>query len=126
MRFTFGKSEKLTRKSTLEALVRSPHGAKCFPFSLRYLPAETPEGVARQVVFVAPKRNLKRAVDRNLVKRQMRELYRLHKHKINEVGHTEAWSVRYLGNRVNSYAFMEARFLELIALYNSQQNSSNP
>jgi ribonuclease P protein component len=41
-----------------------------------------PEGVDRQVAIVVPKRGLKRAVDRNRTKRQMRELYRLHKHKI--------------------------------------------
>lgn len=91
---------------------------KAFPFSLKYMEAPVPEGVDRQVAIVVPKRGLKRAVDRNRTKRQIRELYRLHKHRINKPGQNQIWSIRYLGNRINDYAFLEKGFLELIDLYN--------
>jgi ribonuclease P protein component len=38
-----------------------------------------PEATAHQVVFSVPKRNFKKATDRNLIKRRMREAYRLNK-----------------------------------------------
>lgn len=123
MRYTFSKHEKLTKKEHFDALFAGGKGVKAFPFSLRYIEIE--EGsrgnVQRQVAVIVPKRGLKLAVDRNRVKRQMRELYRLHKDKIYQSGVMEAWSIRYLGNRLNDYAFLEQGYLKLIEAYNEQR-----
>ena len=79
------------------------------------------EGVHRKVAVVVPKRGLKLAVDRNRVKRQMRELYRLHKHEVFESGQEEIWSIRYLGNRLNDYAFLESGFQNLLKAYHDKR-----
>ena len=118
MQFTFSKNEKLTSRTLFDELFTEGTSLKAFPFTLKYMEASVPEGVDRQVAIVVPKRGLKRAVDRNRTKRQIRELYRLHKHRINKTGQTQIWSIRYLGNRINDYAFLEKGFLELIDLYN--------
>ena len=122
MRYTFSKKDKLTKKEHFDALYISTRGVKSFPFSLRYVQMELDEvGLSRQVAIVAPKRGLKHAVDRNRLKRQMRELYRLHKDKIMDSGVQEIWSLRYLGNRLNDYAFLEKGYLNLIEVYNEQR-----
>ena len=122
MRYTFSKKDKLTKKEHFDALYISTRGVKSFPFSLRYVQMELDEvGLSRQVAIVAPKRGLKHAVDRNRLKRQMRELYRLHKDKIVDSGVQEIWSLRYLGNRLNDYAFLEKGYLNLIEVYNEQR-----
>ena len=118
MQFTFLKNEKLTNRILFDRLLTEGISLKAFPFSVKYIKAPVPEGVDRQVAIVVPKRGLKRAVDRNRTKRQIRELYRLHKHKINRPENSHVWSIRYLGNRTNDYAFLEKGFLALIEAYN--------
>ena len=55
------------------------------------------------------------------MKRQMRELYRLNKPAIFDSGVQEIWSLRYLGNRLNDYAFLEAGFLNLLKAYENKE-----
>lgn len=121
MRYSFPKKEHLTKKEHFDGLHAEGRGVKVFPFSLRYMEAELEDGIQRKVAIVAPKRGLKKAVERNKVKRQMRELYRLNKDKIFDSGATEIWSIRYLGNRPNDYAFLEAGYLKLLEAYAEQR-----
>ena len=121
MRYSFPKKEHLTKKEHFDKLRSTGRGIKSFPFSLRYIEAELEEGLQRKVAILAPKRGLNKAVDRNKMKRQMRELYRLNKPAIFDSGVQEIWSLRYLGNRLNDYAFLEAGFLKLLEAYEKQR-----
>ena len=121
MRYSFPKKEHLTKKEHFDKLHSAGRGVKSFPLSLRYIEAELEEGLQRKVAILAPKRGLNKAVDRNKMKRQMRELYRLNKPAIFDSGVQEIWSLRYLGNRLNDYAFLEAGFLNLLKAYEKQR-----
>ena len=121
MRYSFPKKEHLTKKEHFDKLHSAGRGVKSFPFSLRYMEAELEEGLQRKVAILAPKRGLNKAVDRNKMKRQMRDLYRLNKPAIFDSGVQEIWSLRYLGNRLNDYAFLEAGFLNLLKAYEKQR-----
>lgn len=80
MRNTFPKRERLHSKKLIEKLFKEGKSVKLYPLRFIYLPL--PEAEHTQVVFSVPRRNFKKAVDRNRIKRQMREAYRIHKSTI--------------------------------------------
>ncbi|GAB4034561.1 ribonuclease P protein component [Spirosoma gilvum] len=88
MQQTFTKSERLCSKKILGELFKKGSAAVrtfyLFPFRVLYLPQ--PESISSSnvslpaIVITVPKRTFKRAVDRNLIRRRVREAYRLNKH----------------------------------------------
>lgn len=72
------------------------------PFRLvgKLMPLDGP--APAQVAFAVPKRNVRSAVQRNRVRRHMREAYRLNKHRwyprLEEAGTQCAWLVIFQGN----------------------------
>ena len=80
MRNTFPKHERLYLKKLIKLLFDQGKSYNLFPIKLVYLQSQ--EIVHHQALFTVPRRNFKKAVDRNRIKRQMREAYRLHKYRI--------------------------------------------
>ncbi len=86
MKNTFGKSEKLKKKKYFDTLFEKGKGITVYPIRMIFIPfnelyftgsEKLPKKT--QVAFSAPKKRFKNAVDRNRIKRQMREAYRLNK-----------------------------------------------
>lgn len=75
------KSERLTAKKSIERIFKEPTGSFfAYPVKFTYLLSPISDGDSPfQVLFIAPKRNFKRAHDRNRIKRQLREIYRKNK-----------------------------------------------
>lgn len=81
-RTTFTKQERLVSRKLIERLFSEPasHSLVAFPLRMVCLLRERLDGDAPvQVLISVPKRHLRHAVDRNRVKRQIREAYRLRK-----------------------------------------------
>jgi len=84
MRYTLGKEEKLKSKILIEQLFAEGKHVKSFPFRLIYLKANHTAEFPISIGFSVPKRNVKLAVNRNRIKRLMREVYRKNKHAFAE------------------------------------------
>jgi ribonuclease P protein component len=77
--YTFKKEERLCNKKLIDGLFHSGSSFLCYPFKVSWLVVEQPGTYPAQIVFSVSKKRFKRAVDRNLIKRRMREAYRLNK-----------------------------------------------
>jgi len=86
--FAFPKAERLCAVSAVEQLYKEGNTFLRHPLKINFLRECDPmEGdfLFPKVLFVVPKRSFKKSVDRNLIKRRMREAYRLHKHLFFEL-----------------------------------------
>lgn len=86
-RHTFRKQEVLRSRSRIRELVRSGRSVHAAPFRLTGMIMELPTSYPIQVAFVVPRRVLRHAVDRNRVKRIMREAWRANKGRWYETLH---------------------------------------
>ena len=84
---TFKKRERIVSRKLIERLFSKGSSFSVSAFPLRIVvmeTARTEDDVPVQVLVSVSKRHFKHAVDRNRVKRQVREAYRQHKQIVTE------------------------------------------
>jgi len=84
MNQTFPTIEKLKSKKLLDELFTSGKKLNEYPIKLVYKQLDFEDDVLIKAGVSVPKRNFKKAVDRNRIKRLLREGYRLNKHILHD------------------------------------------
>ncbi|RKS55379.1 ribonuclease P protein component [Gillisia mitskevichiae] len=79
---TFPASEKLKSKILIDILFTEGNSIKQFPIKLLYHPIKNPDITTCKTGVSVPKRNFKKAVHRNYLKRLMREAFRKNKYLV--------------------------------------------
>jgi len=80
-KYTLGKTERLKSRKAIDALFDKGNSFTATPFRVLYL--GIPAGL--QFAVGVASRNFKKAVDRNKIKRRIREAYRLQKLPLQEL-----------------------------------------
>jgi len=83
-KFTFRKEERLRKEKDIQELFDKGSSFYLFPFKVFVLPNDPAVSPIHQILISVSKKNFKRAVDRNTIKRRMREAYRLQKQMLPE------------------------------------------
>ena len=82
--FSFRKDEILRKKKLIDRLFAEGTSFFVYPYKIFWLPAPLESHFPVQIMFSVSKRTFKNAVDRNRIKRQIREAYRMNKHQLYE------------------------------------------
>ncbi|MBQ3129404.1 MAG: ribonuclease P protein component [Bacteroidaceae bacterium] len=82
--FGLKKAERLCSKKAIDALFTGTDSKSLSAYPIRIVYRHTEEAGIRILVSVSKKR-FRHAVDRNRAKRQIREAYRLNKHRLDDI-----------------------------------------
>lgn len=91
---------------------------KSFPFLVRCLSVELPQPVSSQLMISVPKRKFKRAVDRNRVKRWVREAWRIERGPLEQLVEKrgEQWAIVliFVGKEMPDWTVCQTAMKKLI------------
>ena len=110
-RYTLSKEERLSWKRYIDMLFAKGQSFVAFPLRVVYLPVEEESLTPVSILISVPKKKFKRAVKRNLIKRQIREVYRVRKYMLIdplvEKNRRMLVAFLYLDKEIHSFAEME-------------------
>lgn len=118
MKFTLGKQERLKSRKLIGRLYEEGKSIKVFPLRMVYIQTEHTSNFPAQVGLSVPKRNFKKAVDRNRIKRLLRETYRKEKYTVyNNINKPYVFMISYLAKEEWKYADIEAKMKKILILF---------
>lgn len=125
MKFMLRKEERLKSKKLIGRLYSDGKSIKVFPLKMVYLQVESFPSFYAQMGVSVPKRNFKRAVDRNKIKRLLRENYRLKKNIIySNINGSYVFMISYLAKEEWSYESISKKMTKLLTSFISDISES--
>lgn len=125
MSFGLKKAERLYKRDEFKLLFQKGKKSTAFPIRLIYFLRDMEESEATPIkcAFSVPKRIYKKAVDRNLLKRKMREAYRLNRLELKEQLKKDQKQLLliliYTAKDVRHYSEIEDKIILLLRLLQS-------
>lgn len=114
MQASYPKKEKLKSKKLIEQLFIEGQSVSAFPLRLVYMPTSFEDDVMLKTGVSVSKRNFKNAVDRNRIKRLLRESYRLNKAAyFNNITTQYAFMILYIGRKEPTFTELETKMKQL-------------
>lgn len=115
---TFHKKERLCNRTDIEHLFSEGKKIHISPFVVLWQRPECPGNSRLKLLISVSKRNFPHAVDRNAIKRLVREAFRLNKQEfINYLESTHQqceFCVIYTGSGKDSFTLMESKILLIL------------
>lgn len=120
----FPKAEKLCSRTQTEQLFAERRSVFLYPFKVLFLPTSAEQHFPKVLISV-PKRRFRRAVDRNRIKRLIREVYRLEKEagKAHLMG-INALAIVYVGKEELPLAYLRKRWKKILVKLAEQKDAT--
>lgn len=106
---TFKKAERLSKEKTIQELFSKGSSFYLHPFKVIYIPNPNQSTAQPQVLISVSGRNFPKAVDRNLIKRRIREAYRLQKEIIQGGSKKGAFAFVYTAKSALPFAEIKSK-----------------
>lgn len=123
MKLTFGKDKKLKSQKAIEKIFTDGKNFHRFPVRAVYFYEADLEQELKIGVSV-PKKKFKKAVDRNLLKRRMREAFRVHQKNLKLKGKLNIMFI-YSSNEILPYPEIEKSMITLLGYLSSISDENN-
>ena len=124
-RYTLSKEERLSRKRYIDLLFEKGQSFVAFPLRVVYLPLEEEMSAPVSILISVPKKKFKRAVKRNLIKRQVREAYRVLKYDLidplTEKNKRMLIAFLYLDNEIHPFTDIEKAMTKAIRILRDKE-----
>lgn len=124
VKHTLGKEERLSSRKLIQALFLKNFSISEYPIRVLITPAAIIGPFPAKAVFSVSKRNFPKAVDRNRIKRLMREAYRLNKHLLydflKQKNITAAIAFIYTGNKVPDFNLVQEKLIATLVRLESE------
>ena len=122
MKFSFSNKEKLKSKKHIDVLFTEGKSCSKYPLKMIYTTTDFIDDVPIKAGVSVSKRNFKKAVDRNKVKRILRECYRLNKHIIfNDLDKKYVCMFLYLGREIPKFHDLNQKMERLLLDFKSKE-----
>lgn len=114
------KTERLCGKTKIEKLFTAGQSFVVFPYRIVYTVLENVGSESGAAVFVSvPKKKFKHAVKRNLIRRRVKEAYRLNKSGLNEYLSDQKISLAiaflYIDKEEGEYSLLDKKMIEMLS-----------
>ncbi|WP_027126278.1 ribonuclease P protein component [Gelidibacter mesophilus] len=124
---SYKKIEKLKSQKLIEKLFSEGNSVVAYPLRLVYLQTSFEDPVQIKTGVSVSKRNFKKAVHRNRIKRLMREAYRLNKSRyFNNSPEQYAFMILYIGKTQTDFETISKKMNTLMAAFLKQQSLPKP
>lgn len=121
MDFTYGKKEKLKSKKLINQLFAEGQSVSSYPLRMVFLEMSFEENVVAKTGVSVSKKHFKNAVDRNRIKRLLRESYRLNKPLFfNNITTQYALMILYIGKEKPTFKQVETKMKVLFEKFSNK------
>jgi len=124
MRHTFSKDERLSSRRMISKLFADGSTIHLKPFRVTWMMEQPGEPSSVQVLISVPKYNYRKAADRNLIRRRIREAYRMNKQVIYDSlqgsGRQMVLCITYTAKEIVPFDLIQEKIILLLQRLNEE------